>query len=405
MKKFTWLGSLMVLVALAVAACGGGAPECSDAIGCVEVAPDEPIRIAYMLTTSGATAFLGEDSIGGIEIAISERGEVKGHSVELVGEDSGCSAEGGQTAAQAVASDTTIVGVIGTNCSSAATAAIQTISEAGLSMISPSNTAPALTDADGTWQPGYFRTAHNDLFQGRIAAEFVYNELGARSVATLHDGSPYADQLQQVFADTFESLGGTVTAREAVNVGDTDMNAVLTSIASGSPEVLYFPIFEPEANFVAAQSQDVPGLENTTLMGADASLTASFAPDTGEAVLGMYQSGPFVSGAEYDAFLASWEAQIGGVPPSGFHAFAYDGTNILLDAIDAVAQEGTDGTLSIGRQALRDAISGTSGFAGLSGNLTCGETGDCATGEALAVFQISAEEVAGNFPPEAIWTP
>ena len=124
MKKFTWLGSLMVLFALALAACGGGAPECSDAIGCVEVAPDEPIRIAYMLTTSGATAFLGEDSIGGIEIAISERGEVKGHGIELVGEDSGCSAEGGQTAAQAVASDTTIVGVIGTNCSSAATAAV-----------------------------------------------------------------------------------------------------------------------------------------------------------------------------------------------------------------------------------------------------------------------------------------
>lgn len=405
MKKFTWLGSLMVLFALALAACGGGAPECSDAIGCVEVAPDEPIRIAYMLTTSGATAFLGEDSIGGIEIAISERGEVKGHSIELVGEDSGCSAEGGQTAAQAVASDTTIVGVIGTNCSSAATAAIQTISEAGLSMLSPSNTAPALTDADGTWQPGYFRTAHNDLFQGRIAAEFVYNELGARSVATLHDGSPYADQLQQVFADTFESLGGTVTAREAVNVGDTDMNAVLTSIASGGPEVLYFPIFEPEANFVAAQSQDVPGLENTILMGADASLTASFAPDTGEAVIGMYQSGPFVSGAEYDAFLASWESQIGGVPPSGFHAFAYDGTNILLDAIDSVAVEGTDGSLSIGRQALRDAITGTSGFAGLSGNLSCGETGDCATGEALAVFQITEAEVGGSFPPAAIWNP
>ncbi len=405
MKKFLWLSSLMVVTAMALAACGGGAPACEDPIGCVEVAPDEPIRIAYMLTTSGATAFLGEDSIGGIEIAVSDRGEIKGHTIELVGEDSGCSAEGGQTAAQAVASDTTIVGVIGTNCSSAATAAIQTISEAGLSMISPSNTAPALTDADGTWQPGYFRTAHNDLFQGRIAAEFVYNELGARSVATIHDGSPYADQLQEVFASTFVELGGTVTAQEAVNVGDTDMNAVLTSIASGSPEVLYFPIFEPEANFVAAQSQDVPGLEDTILMGADASLTASFAPDTGDAVVGMYQSGPFVSGDAYDEFLAKWADQIGGVPPSGFHAFAYDGTNMLLDAIDSVAQEGSDGTLSIGRQAIRDALTSTSGFNGLSGNLSCGETGDCATGEALAVFEITQDEIDGNFPPTAIWTP
>ena len=243
------------------------------------------------------------------------------------------------------------------------------------------------------------------MFQGRIAAEFVYNELGARSVATIHDGSPYADQLQEVFASTFVELGGTVTAQEAVNVGDTDMNAVLTSIASGSPEVLYFPIFEPEANFVAAQSQDVPGLEDTILMGADASLTASFAPDTGDAVVGMYQSGPFVSGDAYDEFLAKWADQIGGVPPSGFHAFAYDGTNMLLDAIDSVAQEGSDGTLSIGRQAIRDALTSTSGFNGLSGNLSCGETGDCATGEALAVFEITQDEIDGNFPPTAIWTP
>ena len=407
MKKFTVSVVLLMLASVFMAACGGGgAPECTDPIGCVEIGADESVRLAYMLTISGATAFLGEDSRGGIEIAIDDRGgEVAGHKIELVGEDSGCSAEGGQTAAQALAADTKIVGIIGSSCSSEATAGLPIISNAGMLMISPSNTAPALTDETQTWKPGYYRTAHNDLFQGRVAAEYAYNELGARSVATIHDGSPYADQLQQVFASTIEELGGTVTAREAINVGDTDMTAVLTKIAADAPDVLYFPIFTPEGPFIVAQVANTPGLEDTILMGSDGLLVENFAPDSGPNAVGMYLSGPYVQGAAYDEFLAKWTTKYGGSPPSGFHSFAYDATNILLDAILKEAQVGDDGSLSIGRQALRDAVSATSGFNGLTGTLTCGATGDCATGQALGIFEITQSEVDGNFPPAAVWNP
>lgn len=408
-KRFFALFTVLLLATFAMAACQPAAPpfECTDAIGCLDIAPDEPIHIAGMLTISGATAFLGEDSVGGVEIAIDDRGgELLGHPIEFTVEDAGCSAEGGQTAATKVASDPTIVGVVGTNCSSAATAAMDTISEAGLVMMSPSNTAPALTDPAETWKPGYFRTAHNDRFQGRVAAEFVFNELGARTAATIHDGSPYADQLQQVFADTFAELGGTVTFQGAVNVGDTDMRTILTTVAADSPDVLYFPIFEPEGPFIVAQSSEIAGMENTTLIGADGLLVSSFPGNAGANADGMYLSGPFISGAPYDEFLGKWDAKFGGAPPSGFHAFAYDGTNILFDAIAQVAVQDEDGTLHIPRQALRDAMAQTSDYNGLSGNLTCGETGDCATGEALGIFQITGAEINdGKWPPDVAWTP
>jgi len=239
-----------------------------------------------------------------------------------------------------------------------------------------------------------------------VAADFAYNILGARSAATIHDGSPYADQLQDVFAGRFAELGGTVTFQGAVNVGDTDMRPVLTSAAADSPDILYFPIFEPEGPFIVAQSSEIEGLEETVLFGADGLLVASFASNAGANAEGMFLSGPFLSGANYDAFLAKWDSQIGGVPPSGFHAFAADCTNMILDAIEASAQVGGDGTVLVGRQALRDAMSATSGFDGLSGNLSCTPTGDCATGEALGVFEITSAEINdGNWPPEAIWTP
>ncbi len=416
MKRFLLLLALFaLLIGFAVPAIAQDA--CDDEIGCVEVGEGDPIVIASMLTVTGPTAFLGEDSLGGIELALLERdGELLGREIELVEEDSLCTAEGGQQAAQRVAADEEVLGVVGTNCSSAGAAALPIISEAGMVMISPSNTAPTLTDPDaevgGLYQAGYFRTAHNDLFQGAVAAEFAYNELGAMTLATIHDGSPYADGLQAVMADTFAELGGTVTFQGAVNLGDTDMTAILTEIAADSPDVLYFPIFEPESNFIASQSQDIPGLEDTILMTADGSLVASFPENTGDAAIGMYMSGPFVSpdDEDYAAFLSLWDEEIGGTPPSGFHAHAYDATNILLNAIEEVAVETDDGTLVIGRQALRDAISATEGYEGLTGTLTCQTEapfiGDCATGEALAIFQIGEAEVNEDaWPPEVVYLP
>ncbi len=405
MKRLLTIVLLLALLITAVPF--ATAQECEDELGCVVIGPDEPVHIAYMLTISGATSFLGEDSLGGIQIAIEDRGgELLGHEIELTGEDSLCNAEGGQAAAQRIAADETVLGVIGTSCSSAGTAALPIISDAGLLMISPSNTDPKLTDPDETWLPGYFRTAHNDLFQGAVAAEFAYNELGARTLATIHDGSTYAESLQSVMAQVFEELGGEVVFQGAVNVGDTDMTAILTEVGAAEPDVLYFPIFEPEGNFIAAQSINIPGLEDTILMGADGLLVDSFPENTGEAAIGMYLSGPAISSEAYDSFLERWDELISGTPPSVFHAHAYDATNILLNAVESVAVVEDDGTLVIGRQALRDAITATEGYEGLTGTLTCSETGDCATGEALGIFQLTeAEVIDGDWPPAVVWTP
>ena len=100
-KRLFALLAALIVASILLTACGGGPKfECTDAIGCVDVAPGDPIHIAYMLTISGATAYLGEDSKGAVEIAVDDRGgKLLDHDISLTGEDSGCSAEGGQTAA------------------------------------------------------------------------------------------------------------------------------------------------------------------------------------------------------------------------------------------------------------------------------------------------------------------
>lgn len=387
--------------------------DCTDNLGCIEVAPGDPIVLGAMLTHSGANAFFGEDSLGGIELAILDRGRmVLGREIELTGADDQCTSEGGQAAGQRMASDRTIVGIIGPSCTSAAQGALPIISEAGLLTISPTNTAPELTNADvdsgGAWRPGYYRITPNDRFQGLLAGRFAYHILGARRVATIHDGGTYTESLSGIMRETFVELGGEVVFQGSVNVGDVDMTAVLTEVAARGPDILFAPFFPPESEFITAQMANTPGLEDTEMMVADASLVNSFASNVGEAALGVYLSGPNITGGKYEALLEAWEEEIGGAPPSSFHAHAYDATNLILNAVEKVAIEADDGTLWIGRQAMRDAISAVENYDGVTGNLTCLDespfAGDCGNSESLAVFEITeAVLYDGLWPPPAIW--
>jgi branched-chain amino acid transport system substrate-binding protein len=400
-KKFFLVFSVVLIASMVLASCAPAkkAYECTDTIGCVTVAPADPIHLATAFVTTGPNETLGLDSLYGVEIALADKGKVLGHDVKLTPEDAGCSAEGGQAAGTKLAADTSIVAVVGTSCSSEARVAVPLLSKAGFTIVSPSNTAPDLTEAGNeNNHPGYLRTAHNDLVQGAVAAKYVFEALGIKKAATIHDGSLYADKLQQVFAEEFKKMGGEITAQEAVDPNQTDMGPVLTRIAAGAPELIYFPIFLPAGGFIIRQAKETAGLETTILMGADGLFSPDVTEAAGDAVEGFHVSSPFLSGAKYDEFVAKYKAKYGKEPISIFHAHAYDATMMILAAIEKVAVKDDDGTLHIGRQALRDAMYATKDFQGLTGVLTCTPTGDCAN-PTIAVYEYHA----GQYPPEKIW--
>ncbi len=380
-KRWFVLFAVLLIAALALTACGQKSTyNCTDPWGCVNVGPNDPIKLGVALVLSGPNESLGVDSVGGVEIAVDDftaanKDWLGKHTIQVVKEDSQCSAEGGQTAAQKLSADKSIVGVVGTNCSSAGVPAAKIFANAHMPLISPSNTAPSLTAPD-THAATYLRTAHNDKVQGKAVAEFAYNVLGARTMATIHDGSPYAQQLQQVACDVFKQLGGKCVAQEAINVGDTDMHPVLTKIAASKPDVLYYPIFIQEGALITQQAKEVPGLEKTVLMGSDGMISPDFIKAAGQAAEGMYLSGP--AAVNNDAFNKKYEAKYGQKPPSAFHLHAYDAAMMLLDAVKKVAVVDKDGTIHIPRKALVDALFATKNFKGLTGTLTCNQYGDCA---------------------------
>jgi branched-chain amino acid transport system substrate-binding protein len=389
-------------LALAVAApTSAQAPE--DPLGVVTIPPGEPIVIAGWGVNTGPNASLGQDWMNSMNVVAEERGhEFLGHPLEIIFEDAGCSPETGATAAQALAANSQLVGLLGSACSGETAGGIAALTNAGLTTISPSATRADLTAEDRPADyAGFLRTAHNDLAMGSYAAEFIDQDLGLTRAATIHDGSPYAQGLVEVFQATFPSLGGEIVAQEAIQVGQTDMRPVLTSIAAASPEVIFFPIYTGEAGYLTAQSAEVAGLEDTVLVGADGMFSPDFIKAAGPAAIDMWLLSAAVAGDAYQEFLAKYEEVNGAPPPQAYHAHGYDAMNILLEKIEQVAVPGEDGTLYVPKGALRDALYATSDYEGLSGSITCATNGDCGAG-AIGAFQVDQATVDGAWPPPLV---
>jgi len=387
-RRFSTL-SLALFVAVLLFACQEVDPpfECTDAIGCVEIAPGEPIRLGMIQALSGGMAHVGVVQARGMELAIARRGDqLFGHPIAVQSEDAQCSPEGGATAALKVAADPQTVAILGPTCSGAAATAAKIMSGAGLVMVSGGATAPSLTALDGEqgddWQPGFLRTRPNSAEQGRAAAVFVFQELEVTRVATIHDGDPYTRGIADVFQRTFAELGGEIALDGVINRGDTDMHPVLTAVASSGAELVFFPLVLPEGTFVARQAKEVAGLGNILLMGSRGLRSDAFIESVGTDGVGMYFVGLISpEGPASDELASEYESRYGDLPALPSYTYAYDAANMLLNAIEAVAVQEEDGTLHIGRQALRDELYATADLAGVSGALTCDQFGDCGTGE------------------------
>ena len=381
--RLALLGWLVLILALLLG--GACVPEnmVVSPLGTVVVGAGEDIQIRSLEVITGSIGEMGVPRQRAVALALADYGPIMGHRVSMgAGLDSLCTATGGAAAAETAVGDRRVVGVLGTSCSVAAAAPI--VSEAGLVMISSSNTSPSLTsdlrgNAGANYHAGYYRVSSNDLYQTEAVAEFVYGELGLRRMATIDDGDPYTSGLTGAFAVAFEALGGTVTAVEEVSRGDTDMAPVLTRIAAGSPEGIFFPLFPDEAGYVVRQIEEVAGL---ALINSESLLFTELEE------VDAYLSGPEfdfggnvneATGRSGDALFAAYQERYGEGANYAYMALAYDAATILLRAIEEVAVADGD-TLFIDRARLREALTNTTDFEGIIGSISCDGFGDCGTG-------------------------
>jgi branched-chain amino acid transport system substrate-binding protein len=327
---------------------------------------------------------LGQEQIRGIKLAIEKHeSHLLNHPITLQIEDTGCTAEGGANAALKLIADPQTVAILGTTCSGAAATAAHAMSDAGLTMISGNNSAPFLTAIENQqapdWHMGYFRTSFNEETSGKTAALYAFHKLGIRKVATINDGDIYTRGLTDGFEKVFVSLGGQIVLSTGIHKGDKEMRPILMAVLNAKAELLFFPLFQPEGNYLIVEAKKTAGFENIVLMSDGALIESSFIEDVQSAGQGMYFVGPAVpKGPAVDALAEAYLAMFKIQPSTGYYLYAYDATNLLLTTLAKVSTQEPDGTLHISRSALRNAMYATKQWQGVTGALTCDQFGDCA---------------------------
>lgn len=415
MQRRTSILALLLILALMLAACPAPAPtaapaeqpaaaapateaapaaEAMDMTGKVVIAPGQTIRIGGSIAFTGPIPDPGKDIAQAAEIAVddlNEMGGVEGFLFELVAEDGACSGDQGTVVGNKFAADPTIVAVTGGTCSGETFGLTPALQEARIPFVSPSATNPAVVSAECDICN---RTALSDALQGVVDADYVFNELGLKKVAAIHDNSDYGKGLAEIFQNHILELGGEVTNFEGVQVGDTDFRAALAKIGANAPEFVFFGGYSTEAALIAQQMKETPGLDGALFMSDDGAYTKQYLDAAGDAAEGTYMS--FVAGATNEDALADFTAKYMdkfGVAPDDlgpFHGQSYDSVMVIATAIKAVAVKDGD-NLVIDREELLTAIRGVSGLVGLTGVLSCNAIGECGAG-GVQIFTVTNGE-------------
>ncbi len=423
-KGFRGLVALVAAAAMSLPACFGGDPSqpsdppastVADRFGSLTIAPGDPITIGTLLTPSdGTPSWVGRDAERGVQLAVDfldgtldgVPGEFLGHPVEVVNASEGCTDDAATEGQPFDGEMNDLVGVIGPGC---AASVLQgpgvALADDGIVMISPTATDAALT-GQGRRSPFFFRTAYDDRLEGVAVAGFAIDELEADRAGIAYDDADTSGAAT-AFRTAFEEDDGIVSASGSLADPAVSPDRVMRALGEVGPTVVYLDATDPVCAQAARQAGEVSGLQGVPLVGGSGCFDPSFLPAVrGEAYLAGPDSTRLMADDFYRMeFLPAYEEQFGTAPPAMFHAQAFDATIMMLDAVERVAERADDGTLTVGRGDLRDAVAATSGVSGLSGTITCGETGDCAQEVSIAIYRVPAVPIdGGTADPEPLFT-
>lgn len=242
----------------------------------------------------------------------------------------------GAAAAQTLAADPRVVGVVGPYNSGVAAEAAPILEAAGIALISPGNTDPALTLGDDLENPArphdnYFRVVASDADQGPFLAHYAYDVMQVRNAAVVTETKAVSKGLADAFTAAFELLGGTVLITEDLQPGTTDYGPALARVAAAEPELVFFGgEYEVGAAVrLQALAQDI----QAPMMGGDGLKAPAYIDAVGAGCEGDIASSvgaPIASLPAGPAFLAAYNAAGFQDPPSDFGPYAYDAANILI---------------------------------------------------------------------------
>ncbi|HEX7003446.1 MAG TPA: ABC transporter substrate-binding protein [Trueperaceae bacterium] len=343
------------------------------------MAQDGPILVGVNLELSGRMAVTGNDTLYGIQVAHDEISEVLGRPVELSVCDNASTVQGSVACANRFV-DEGVVGVLGSYSSSHSIPAAEVLQDAGIVMISTGSTNPATTQI-GDY---IFRIPYTDQFQGRVAAQYASEDVGAQRVAIFRQqDDDYSVGLAGFFQEAFEEMGGETTVVD-FTANTVDFSAQISNLRAFNPDMIYFTGFCAEAASLVPQLRRQGFTQ--PILGGDASDDSQCPEGGGEAFDGFTFTsfgGPEIlegeAGERAAEFVEAFEQQFPDATVTGFTLSGADAYYVLMEAIERAG--------STDPQEVRDALASLEGFPGVSGEITYVGTDGTPANRVMGLFR------------------
>lgn len=388
-RSLVILTSVLTTGALTLTACGS-----RDDSGDKSSSSKTEIIIGVDAPLTGQNSATGLGIQGGVQIAVDDANKnntVPGVTFKVQALDDKAIPASGQQNATALVNNEKVLGVVGPLNSGVATQMQQVFATANLVEISPSNTAPELTQGKN-WQTSksrpfktYFRTATTDALQGGFAAEYASSTLKKKNVFVVDDKQTYGAGLAKLFKAGFTKNGGKVAGEDHVNTGDTDFSALVTKIKNSKADLVYYGGQYDESEKLTKQLKD--GGVKVPLFGGDGMFSDTYiqtAGKTSEGDLATSVGQPVDSLPSAADFIKKYKASGLKGDYGTYGGYSYDAATAIIKAIANVVKDGKipDGA----RAKIVDEVQKTK-FEGIAGPVSFDEFGDT-TNKQLTVYQV-----------------
>jgi branched-chain amino acid transport system substrate-binding protein len=379
------LAVVSVASLFALAACSSTEASSDDAA----VADSDVVTIGVIVPIDNGLVDFGRGIANSVRLAVDEanaRDAIAGRRIVVRAIDDSSDPGVGRAAAEELAGDPTVVGVVGTYNSGVAAQVAPVLEAAGITMISPGNTDPGLTVGPDRAQPtrqfaNYFRMVATDADQGEVLAGFATEDLGAATVAVVSESKAVSIGLAEDFVASFTAGGGQVADFFTLpeEFADYDLATAAIAVAAANPDLAFLG-GEYEVAARLAIALDAAGYDGP-LMGGDGMQDTGFVSAAGVSAEGALASSVGVPTSELVApeFLAAYEAAGFTQPPTNFGPYAYDAANLLIGAVAQALAESPAGVTSTVRQTVGELVAAAS-FDGITGTVSFDEFGDTRSG-------------------------
>lgn len=324
------------------------------------------VKIGFVGPLTGGNAAIGVGMKNAVDLAVKQAnaaGKLP-YKLELVAVDDAADPTTAVNAANKLISDPGVVAVVAHFNSGAALATVPVFHKNGMPAVIAAAIHNDITK-DGFKEITRVITAAD--VQNEVAGNVATKDWGLKKFAVIHDKTDYGKTNAEQFIASAKNNGGEIVSFDGISVGQQDFSALLTTIKSKNPDMIFFGGVATEAALIKRQMSELQ--INALFMSDSGILSDTFNKIAGPAAEGMLAHGigkPLEDLPGGKDFIKAYTDAKYAEPYEAYAPFAYDAANIIIKALETAGPD---------RVKMADAIRGITSFQGVLGDTAFDEKG------------------------------